>query len=156
MNALETNASILVRKALNNSWEVTQMGQAKKFVISSPMAAILALFSGKANIDDVFRSLNTIIKIDYEEFISTVEQLRNIGLLVASDNDSHNFAKEVFRKWHHYNWMESANYYLTTYDYPFVFNDKVDSYLLKEKKRMLNILKPSQIPIGPKNIRTLF
>lgn len=135
MSTLVTSAAVSAMLSLNNKWEVYDSGHTKKYNISPTIAAILALFNGGESVDNVFKILNNIVTTDYNGFLTAIDTLKDLKLLVSPDDPKHIFSRSVLNKWASYNWLEAANYYLTTFDYPFV-DEKDASYASKDSKRM--------------------
>jgi SagB-type dehydrogenase family enzyme len=132
---LVTNAAISINNLNECKWVACNSALTKRYYLSPIMAAILCLFTNGAYVDDVYEQLKNLERFYYDDYLEALTTLKSLGLLVSPTHSKHRFAIKVFQIWSKYNWFEAANYYISTYDYPFV-DEKDVSYSSKDAKRM--------------------
>lgn len=136
-NMLVTHAALRLWTYGEGKWVAYNLIHKQRCIISSNIAATLVAFINGSSVKEAFTLLDTYLKLPEQEFIELCSKLEKYRLLVKEKEDSHVFSSHIVTKWKKYNWIEAADYYLATFDYPFIVEGEDNTYAQKDSDRML-------------------
>lgn len=109
----------------NKKWIVENIITRKKVKLSSEiLVSLLFELSTYENIDkgdtELKKKLSEKFNINLEDTNKILESFFNLGILIENSDPLAEWGKLIFQKAHKYNWVESMDYHLVSYDYPFL------------------------------------
>ncbi|WP_394578529.1 SagB/ThcOx family dehydrogenase [Cytobacillus firmus] len=119
---LHTHASISFEppQTGEQNWLITDSAHRRRFRVPVPTCALLVAFIGGRVVEEAIAEVASLFSVDSQILEKAARELEEKGLLVTSENNSHNWALEIKKKWSSYGWHEAADYQIASYDYPFV------------------------------------
>jgi SagB-type dehydrogenase family enzyme len=88
--------------------------------ISPAAAFLLVAFMGGQSVGTVLSDVSQTGVADPESALTAMSWLRDAGFLVDGSDEGHRWAEHILRTWGKYEWHATADYHLSTFDFPFV------------------------------------
>jgi len=136
---LFTHAAVRLRapdSIMHKQWTLENLLERTVYTVSPIVAMVIISFIGGEKISNVLYELNQYVKCSKPDILKTINFFYYKNILVKENDKKNNFALSIMKEWTNYGWIEAADYYLSTFDYPFLDYSKEgierDSLLMKK------------------------
>lgn len=153
----------------NGRWRIVNLNTKVSYA-SSRLAAMLLVELGDGGHElEVAQRFASRYGFVADEVSAAIDELHRLGLLVSPDDPSHVWCERVCSEWARYGWVDTADYQLATYDYPFADyatdGAAVDSAAMRQYvhdspdtdrgKRYSGVVRRIPVPPTPEALRRL-
>lgn len=120
MSVLACHAAVRIfPPSSTDRWRAVNLYTKVDFSCAKLTVMVLIAFMGNEEPNKVMYLLRERYEFDSNIIDTCIDQLKELKLLVPPDDLSHQNSMHLCREWSKYGWVDTADYQLATWDYPF-------------------------------------